>query len=501
MVTGFFERMLRGNVRAEAVRKSVRLIDRVEGILADVPSPQLVWEVFRLAEELAFSLQFERYEPQSVTLSLFFLDMARAHLASGTVSIGQLRRLVRLYRLTDYVPERRQFRIRIGRLIRRFNDGVEDVGELTEELREVESEILLAVARVEVRVDEVDALGYLDNDDNVVVRQLLSVNRVIHLTLWGDRVDLEEMREAKRRGGKIYCAYTWVNGQLQVLGVSVVLKNRILSLGVLWPFQGNGIGMSSLLARYTLTEVVAEGYTTVTSMLSPDNRLAARGTPRLINDISSALVAKRAEVLSSYGIEDNTSVRYVTEAAVRFEGLPSETVVTFTIHLYGEGAKRALVSRLVGEYCEAKFILDDLGVGQLAHLSQDFCGVLDRELRQQFVCSMARITEALEARNAIVYYPFLYAGLFDILHYAVHLQSDLLPVVATNIADFVCRGSSRRLGDEVFIFAFRNFLLGVRTGLEARQDIATRGEGVIITIAGSAGTGKTTTGTAIARNE
>ena len=460
---------------------------------------KLICGLFILAQSLANKIPVEG-EPVPLRAALDLLNNASQCLKESRITMQELGVIIRLRKLIDYLPEQKECKVKLGMIMQDLCHN-QNVAQRLVELKTLEKELTAQAKALEIKFAEVDQLGYEDVDDNWVVQQLYVLNKLIKTTVWGGKTELSALRTKKRKGAKIYVAYVEVNGGKYILAQTLIIGNYLRLLGVLDAFHGVGIGMR--MSEFRLLRVMQAGHTCAYFNTLSDSQRRLELDENFLRQLSDLVKQQRTQTLSEFGIVDNTEPSgEVRELVGIIKEDPAATVIQRYFHFYGADAKRQLVEKILGfDSEEGLVILDTLGITGLLQIRDQFLVGVDISMVRRVVGPLAIVVKALEERRAAIYYPEIYTDICSVLNTAKALNVELFSELVDNLAKLVARPRYKKYEDDVFFFVLRGFLMGVRSGLgglTASAASGTRRDGIIITISGGAGAGKTVTGTSIA---
>jgi len=235
------------------------LNSEMENILRE---PERAFWTFAFAQSIAYK-ENHLFEASSIEEAFRFLKDAPV-LWDRLETQAELWRLVKVWKLLGYITERPDLYNSFRAIYQSLTKGPSiDINKVRQDLVALEKEVVTILRELPIKVAELGEIGYEDKDDNWVVQQLLTLNKLIKDTLWGGVVETNAIREQKRKGRDVFVAYLELEGRKIIVGQTALkLKNNI-GFGRLFAsldcFQ-RGFGIGKALAKRAILKTKEAGY-------------------------------------------------------------------------------------------------------------------------------------------------------------------------------------------------------------------------------------------------
>ncbi|TAN58983.1 methyltransferase domain-containing protein, partial [bacterium] len=256
-VTDIFGILMESYREGEREERAANLADSLPAVISRLDASEIIWQVFTLAQSLANMPQGEA-GVLPIETALKFINKADGWM--DKIGSDNVAAIVRIQKLLDYLPQDSVLPEELAYLLRGL-EGETDRAVIGGRISDLESKAVSEVKRLPIRIAEIDALGYRDEDDSRVVKDLLRINKLIKTTLWGGKISVDSLRKQKREGARVFAAYVEAGGHKHIVGQIALKANSMRLIGILDIFQKN-FGIGSLLVLKTLEVNRAEGFRT-----------------------------------------------------------------------------------------------------------------------------------------------------------------------------------------------------------------------------------------------
>ncbi|MDD5618756.1 MAG: hypothetical protein PHG69_06660, partial [Candidatus Omnitrophica bacterium] len=448
-------------------------VDNLPVLIETLGSVGNIWRIFVAAQGILYIKSSEK-EFDNVTAVLDFINNASKYIEA--VGIENAVNLSIIYRIFEFLPVKNSYVEAYASIIAGIiqNRGGKQERSI-QTIKVLMNDIMVYASNLSFNVVNVDMLGYRDEDSNLVIQQLLRLNKMIKTTPWGGDLETDAIREKKRKGAKVFVMYVDVNGEKKIIGQVVLVGNFLRLLGVLDIFQ-KGFNVGTQLELECLKEAIHNGYTSLYMYVRSENKPMLSHQKRILQKLSAELKRNRDDFLKPYGLSDSSNPGVETRDVNKYGGVFTEV----RYHFMGIQTAKELLYRYIGD-------TSDHSISMYNEAGEKGLLFVNKVIRQATfknkysINSLVELAKNLTDKNLFAYYPHVVDEIYNNLA-KLHFSSEAIEAINKFI---ISRQSSE---DGAFIRELRGFMSGFIAGTSISQKEISQKvkESMVITVSGGA---------------